>query len=108
MNDHPEVVLDVVNRYTFRDLSHLEWTWNVTTDYAVEPIASGRFDVDGKTIVEGLKLPMKQVVTKVTKEAKKAGHPIKVLSQPPWFTESVNCMGRERPSSGNRTVQTSV
>jgi hypothetical protein len=77
VNDPPVIVLDVVNRYTFRDLSHLKWTWNVTSDYAVGLIASGRFDIDGKTISEGLRIPMKQVVPKVTKEAEKAGYPIK-------------------------------
>lgn len=77
MNESPAVMMNVANRYTFRDLSHLTWAWNVTSDFVVGPIASGPFEVNDETLSEGLELSLKQVVAKVKKEAKKTDLPIK-------------------------------
>jgi len=76
VNESPTALLNVINRYTFRDLSHLIWAWNVTSDCATEPIASGSFDITDKTLDEGLVLHLKQVVTRVARETKKREHPV--------------------------------
>lgn len=75
MNE-PTVILSVANRYSFQDLSHLRFSWNVTSDIAVEPIASGWFDVTDKTLIEGLSLSLKQVASKVERETKKRSFPV--------------------------------
>lgn len=42
------VVLKVINRYCFQDLSHLTWSWEVTSDRSVKPLYRGSFSlVDG-------------------------------------------------------------
>lgn len=77
VNGPPTIALNVVNRYSFRDLSNLTWTWNVTSDCALEPVGSGSFEVTNATLDEVLKLPLKQVVAKVTSEARKVDHTTK-------------------------------
>jgi len=39
------IKLDIKNRYVFHDLSHLVWTWNVTCDAEMKPLATGMFTV---------------------------------------------------------------
>ena len=78
MNVHESTTanFDVVNRYSFRDLSHLTWTWSVISDCAVEPIASGTFDITDKTLNEGLELSLKQAVNKAATDSRKCDHPV--------------------------------
>jgi beta-galactosidase len=69
-NSISPVRLDVVNRYAFRDLSHLVWEWNVTSDYSAEPIAAGTFEVTDATLKDGLSL----VITRGLAKAMREGH----------------------------------
>ena len=39
------VALKVINRYTFRDLSHLSWTWELKSNQGTNSLCTGRFDV---------------------------------------------------------------
>ena len=75
-NESHTIQFNVINRYTFNDLSHLSWTWNVTSDCGEDPIASGTFDVNNETLNTGLKLSMKQVANRVKKESKKRDYAV--------------------------------
>ena len=52
------IQLIMKNRYDFRDLSHLVWSWSVTCDAKAGHLASGRFEVDAAaaTLESGLTL----------------------------------------------------
>jgi beta-galactosidase len=40
-----QLVFDVANRYTFLDLSHLTWSWIMTSDQSLKPVYVGHFDL---------------------------------------------------------------
>ena len=48
------IQLVMKNRYDFRDLSHLVWSWSVTCDAKAGHLASGSFIVGGATVESGL------------------------------------------------------
>ena len=45
MNSNVSIVFHALNRYTFRDLSHLVWTWELKSNRSSETIRAGRFDI---------------------------------------------------------------
>ena len=42
------VVLRAQNRYTFRDLSHLNWSWHLMSNRSTDPIHSGFFELPSR------------------------------------------------------------
>jgi beta-galactosidase len=57
------IVLHVVNRYTFQDLSHLSWSWELTSNRSSDVIRSGRFDVS--KMGGQVRLRLNDVITRV-------------------------------------------
>jgi beta-galactosidase len=51
-NSNAEIVLNVKNRYSFSNLSHLVWSWHLVSNRSVDPIRSGCFvlQLNGDTI----------------------------------------------------------
>lgn len=45
MNTNVALLFHALNRYTFRDLSHLVWTWDLKSNRSSETIRTGRFDI---------------------------------------------------------------
>jgi beta-galactosidase len=43
--DQPSVSFKVVNRYSFRDLTHLEWTWSIVSNRSPDPVFTGSFQL---------------------------------------------------------------
>lgn len=82
--------LNVLNRYTFRDLSHLMWQWNVTTDYSIEPVAVGKFEITEATLKNGLILPIPRVLAKVMRES---------MNIDPFVTYFLNLRGSLKEST---------
>lgn len=59
------VALNVTNRYAFRDLSHLSWVWELTSDRSEKPIRSTSFQLADKDGSEGLILKLDSAITRV-------------------------------------------
>lgn len=57
--------LNVMNRYVFRDLSHLSWSWHLTSNRAVDPIRSETFELPDTNGEEELVLNLDSVVSRV-------------------------------------------
>jgi beta-galactosidase len=57
-----QVKLRVLNRYVFRDLSHLDWEWNITCDLSRTSIAAGSFAVTDRELKDGLTLTIDPVL----------------------------------------------
>lgn len=45
MNSNATITFHALNRYSFRDLSHLAWSWELKSNRSSETIRAGRFDV---------------------------------------------------------------
>jgi beta-galactosidase len=57
--------LIVKNRYVFSDLSHLSWSWHLTSNRAVDPIRTGTFELPDAYGEEELVLCLDSVVSRV-------------------------------------------
>lgn len=61
------VMFQVTNRYSFRDLSHLTWSWMLKSNRSTENIRSGSLDVPKKLRTEEVNLRLDEVVSRVRK-----------------------------------------
>lgn len=57
--------MEILNRYHTLDLSHLSFSWEVTSSRSVQPIRSDRFEVLGKARKESIELDLKGVLSRV-------------------------------------------
>jgi beta-galactosidase len=60
-----DIQLNMKNRYIFQDLSHLVWSWNVTCDAQIGPVASGNFAVSAMALESGISLSLEGVAAAV-------------------------------------------
>jgi beta-galactosidase len=61
------VVLHATNRYTFRDLSHLAWSWQLTSNRSAEPVRSGHFELPNRHSIQDIVLILDAAVPSVRK-----------------------------------------
>lgn len=59
------VALKVTNRYVFRDLSHLAWAWELTSDRSDKPIRSTSFELADKEDAGRVVLKLDSIITRV-------------------------------------------
>jgi beta-galactosidase len=64
-NSSAFATLRVINRYSFSDLSHLAWSWQLTSDRSAEVIRSERFDVPVKMRIGEVVVNLSSVVSRV-------------------------------------------
>lgn len=68
----PPAKLSVTNRYAFRDTSHLEWVWFVSSDSTLEPLMEGTFEVSDSALSDGLEISLQSLLPKVIKIEREA------------------------------------
>lgn len=58
-------VLRVKNRYTFRDLSHLSWSWHLVSNRSTKPLRTGHFDLPCRHDVQDIVLILDSAISSV-------------------------------------------
>lgn len=61
------ILLHVQNRYVFRDLSHLSWTWSIISDVSVDEVSSGKFSVAADSFPQVLPLNVSSALSSIRK-----------------------------------------
>lgn len=61
------VMLSIMNRYCFIDLSHLGWSWSIICNRFAEPIGSNRFEVSSNSKEVDVMVLLDSVVSEVRK-----------------------------------------
>lgn len=59
------IVLRASNRYTFRDLSHLAWSWHLTSNRSTEPLRSGCFELPNRHNVQDIVVILDAAISSV-------------------------------------------
>lgn len=66
-DSQPTVALKVENRYSFRDLSHLAWSWELVSNRSSVSIRTAHFQLSGNLDSQQVLLKLQSVVTRVRK-----------------------------------------
>jgi beta-galactosidase len=64
-NSKASMSLCIVNRYNFIDLSHLKWSWHITSNRSPEPVRSGRLLVPKTGSMEEIPLSLENVISRI-------------------------------------------